>query len=98
MYYITGCDVSNFISLFLHKTHQYFFDLIRVKMKVNDGWKIRNKKKEKEKAGHNKEEFWEEKMFLRNLIWNVDRKQYKVNDAAVKIIFIVKNAKYQWLT
>ena len=50
---------------------------------------------EKVRARHDKEKgsFEKKELLLRNLICNVDSKQSKINEVAVKILFVAENGK-----
>lgn len=48
-----------------------------------------------EKYEKNKKESEKKECFSKILLWNLDGKQSKVNEAEVKVIFVVKNTQYK---
>lgn len=79
----------------IYKAHQLFCDLSFISLKLCDGWKMYNKRSiviwDNQSKTHRNKEFWEERLFLRNLTWNTDGQLGETNDPKVKITFIVES-------
>ena len=100
-HYLTSCDINICIYHLLYKTpinlKFHNWEMSSKKRIVTETARIAQKWIVIETARiiptKENESFEKTELFLRNLIWNSYSKQSQINEAAVKVIFIVKSTR-----